>query len=163
MNYDIFNAFPACHTQRLQLDELPNDQLEALAEIAAYKVPNATIEDARALLQKTNQQYKAKEGITWGLYLEGELIGTCGYYRGFENDSGEIGYVMRSAFRQRGLMFEALQQLTEFGFRSMQLKRITAYTSAENIPSVRMLVKAGFTDSGQRHKELTIFESIGNS
>lgn len=162
MNPTAFQDFPTLTTKRLRLSELGGDQLDALAEIAAYKVPNATAEDALQLLERSRQQYKTKEGITWGLYFEGELIGSCGYYRGFKDDSGEIGYMMRADFRKRGFMKEALEKVIEFGFQSFELSRVTAYTAEENLPSVQMLLQAGFKDSGMKHKELTIFERLKN-
>lgn len=153
-----FTTFPSLKTERLQLRELSEKDLDPLIELAAFKIENATRDDAKALLLKTHDQFRLKQGITWGLFTEHELMGTVGYYRGFQNKCGEIGYVMCEQFKNKGYLTEAARAAIDFGFESLELDRITAYTSIENHPSVRVLEKLGFRNTETTHEGNTIFE-----
>ncbi len=158
MNTKVFEAFTELQTERLTLRSLDEKQLEALKEIASFKVPDATAADVRNLLEKTETEYAAQRGITWGLYHHGILIGTCGYYRGFANDSGEIGYVMRAAYRRKGFMKEAVEAVVSFGFTQMELVEVTAYTRDDNLPSIELLRSFGFRATDKMHEAYRRFE-----
>lgn len=159
MSFD-FSTFPILKTERLQLAKLDEKDLEPLIELAAFKVENATRKDAEALLLKTHDQFRLERGITWGLFTNNGLMGTVGYYRGFANKTGEIGYVMCEKFKNRGYLTEAAQAAIDFGFESLGLNRITAYTSITNAPSVRVLEKLGFRNTETTHDGNTIFELL---
>jgi ribosomal-protein-alanine N-acetyltransferase len=86
------------------------------------------------------------ESLHWGIFLKdsSELVGTCGYYRGFSRNNGEIGYILRPMYRGRGIMTEAVKLIVAFGFDTLKLETVVAYTSRENLASSEVLQKAGF-------------------
>ena len=153
MNTEPFNAFPTLSTRRLRLDKLTENSLNELIPIASFRVQHATRKDAEDLLKKTHEQYGAKQAITWGLYLKNELIGTIGFYRGFANNIGEVGYVMREDFKRRGYMREALHCIIRFGFETMELDGISAFTRDDNTASVALLGQFGFQRTPDLHEE----------
>ena len=73
-------------------------------------------------------------------------MGTVGFYRGFTNKTGEIGYVLNEAFRGQGFMEEALKSAIYYGFSQLELETIIAYTDGDNHSSIRVLLKTGFTE-----------------
>ncbi|MCB0701043.1 MAG: GNAT family N-acetyltransferase [Chitinophagales bacterium] len=77
-------------------------------------------------------------------------IGTCGYYRWYEeHNRAEFGYVMSNmAYRKQGLMTEAANALIPYAFDNMGVHRIEAFASPENEPSIRILEGLGFTKEG---------------
>lgn len=125
------------------------DDLNDFTPIAAYRTGAITAERVREILEKTSADFREQRGITWALVLEGRLIGTCGYYRGFEDRWGEIGYVMHPAFRRQGYMEEALRAIIAFGFDKLGLDGIGAFTSEQNTASVALLEKLGFSRTGE--------------
>jgi ribosomal-protein-alanine N-acetyltransferase len=70
--------------------------------------------------------------LHWGICLmaTGEIVGSCGFYRGFSDTIGEIGYLLKGVHRGYGFMTEAVRCVTDFGLRQIGLKQIVAYTDA---------------------------------
>jgi ribosomal-protein-alanine N-acetyltransferase len=56
--------------------------------------------------------------------LTNKIIGTCGYYRGFEKGAGELGCVLLPQHRGQGYMTSALLLAIEFGLNTIGVKCI---------------------------------------
>ncbi|MDC1221299.1 GNAT family N-acetyltransferase [Salibacteraceae bacterium] len=150
--------FPVIQTDRLTLRQLTVDDVEPMVEISAYKLPDPTPDEAEDYIKKANADFELGKGCTWGLESEGELVGTIGFYRGFANKTGEIGYVMREAHKRQGFMSEAIIAILNHGFGVLELKKITAYTQLSNRASVSMLEKLGFVNTNFKFEKYNIFE-----
>jgi len=61
---------------------------------------------------------------------------------------------MIERFEGNGYMSEALSEVLRIGFEELNLKKIEAFTSKENIRSVRLLERHGFI------KEKDVFDDI---
>lgn len=77
-------------------------------------------------------------------------IGNCGFHTWYvDHLRAEIGYdLVDDSFKQNGLMSEALQAIIPYGFNKMNLHRIEAFVGLENIPSLKLMDKFGFTKEG---------------
>jgi RimJ/RimL family protein N-acetyltransferase len=64
------------------------------------------------------------------------------------NRAAELGYWIRTDRAGRGLTTEAARALLAWGFRHLDLHRVTAYTDAANAASARVLDKCGFRREG---------------
>lgn len=146
----------------MNLIQLNQNHLEPMIEISAFKMPDPTPNQALEYINKANADFEKGVGCTWGLEFKGELVGTIGFYRGFANQTGEIGYVMREDFKRQGFMTEAINTILDFGFNELGLKKITAYTALENTASVRLLEKTGFANTQFKFENYTIFENRNN-
>jgi ribosomal-protein-alanine N-acetyltransferase len=82
--------------------------------------------------------------------LLGLNIGKPGYA------NGEIWYKLAPAFWAKGYATEAVKTILDFGFNQLQLHRIEAGCAVENIGSIKVLEKAGFTKEGRTRKLLPI-------
>lgn len=142
------------------LRKLTHSDVTPMIEIANYSIKNATKAQTLELIDKANTQFESGEGISWGMELDGKIIGSIGYYRGFANETGEIGYVMCEAFKRKGYMAEAATAVMNVGWNKLKLKRITAYTEIDNLASVLLLEKLGFRNTNQTFKHYTIFEML---
>lgn len=148
MNKRIFERFPELKTEHLWLRDLKVDHLQELLPIFFHKEGEAHDKrKALEIIQKVQLGFFKHETLTWGIFNEERLVGTCGYYRGFKKNIGEIGYVMNSEFRGKGWMKEALQKVIHYGFDEMGLLEIRAYTAEDNVPSIALLKQLGF-DTG---------------
>jgi ribosomal-protein-alanine N-acetyltransferase len=74
----------------------------------------------------------------------GKIAGTCGYYRGFENATGELGCVLLPQFRGQGFMTMAMQLAIDFGLNNMGLQRIWAITTKQNSQAISLLERLQF-------------------
>lgn len=66
----------------------------------------------------------------------------------------EIGYLILPGERGKGYTTEAVQVLTDYLFLSRQIERIQAVTDVGNVPSQKVLLKAGFQREGELRKAL---------
>jgi ribosomal-protein-alanine N-acetyltransferase len=85
-------------------------------------------------------------------------IGECGFHTW--NDShnrAEVFYNMKNdAFKQKGLMTEALNKVLEYGFTELKLHRVEALIAAENQPSHKLLQRYGFTKEGTMREDYVV-------
>lgn len=78
------------------------------------------------------------------------LIGTGGY-KGKPSEKGvvEIGYEISPAYRKRGLATEFAEALIIQAYSNSEVKIIIAHTLAEGNASGKILMKLGFTNTGE--------------
>ncbi|MCB0572740.1 MAG: GNAT family N-acetyltransferase [Phaeodactylibacter sp.] len=76
----------------------------------------------------------------------GKLIGDCGFHTWWlHNRQAELGYGMWDiAYRRKGLMAEAMEEVIRIGFQEMELERVEAFVGPDNSASISLLQKFGF-------------------
>ena len=145
--HTTFAAPPELASERLTLRALSLADVPDIREISVYDGVAATTDDeAREMLQRIEADMARGASLHWGICLtgSGEVVGTCGFYRGFDNGVGEIGYVVREEFRRRRIASEAVRLTVDFGLNEMGLRAVVAYTSAQNRASQALLARVGF-------------------
>ena len=88
----------------------------------------------------------------WDLvHLEtNQVIGDCGFHSWYKDHyRAEIGYGLKEEFRKQGLMYEALHRILQYGFKEMNLNRVEAFISPENIASRSLIKKCSFVYEGR--------------
>jgi RimJ/RimL family protein N-acetyltransferase len=93
-----------------------------------------------------------REGSRAGFAIEahdGEFLG-LGLFVQIDRDGrqGEIGYVVGSAARGRGVATRVLRLLTEWGFSQLGLERIELWIDVTNTGSERVAERAGYVREG---------------
>ncbi|MBL0341097.1 MAG: GNAT family N-acetyltransferase [Bacteroidetes bacterium] len=78
------------------------------------------------------------------------VVGWGGYHTIFtQHKRAELGYVLNEdQFKGKGYMKEALPHIIQYGFESMKLHRIEALIEPNNIPSLKLINRFGFTKEG---------------
>ncbi|MGV6397045.1 GNAT family N-acetyltransferase [Pseudomonas caspiana] len=150
------------HTHHLTLREFSLTDGPALSAILAdpevmrYSVrgvmsPHATDE----FIQWCVESYANSGFGPWAVVdnASGALAGFCGLNpeRVDGADEIELGYRLAPQFWGRGLATEAVRATLEYGFTVLELASIIAIVQPENIASVRVIQKAGF--SGYVHSQ----------
>ena len=80
---------------------------------------------------------------SFGVYLRGADV-MIGYYCCHRHgEEAELGYCFDSAYHRRGYAYESALALMEH-YRQTGVKRLTAGTAVENVPSMEMLLSLGF-------------------
>lgn len=147
MNLPPYTVFPELRTERLLLREVVDADIPSLLEILTYDgKAAATLEEGIQMIEKNRQNYQDGDSVNWVIEkLEtGELVGFIGYYRGFEHGIGEVGFILKAAFRGQGFMSPALALAAEFGLNQMQLKQVTAFTKPKNEKAIAVLERNHF-------------------
>jgi [ribosomal protein S5]-alanine N-acetyltransferase len=158
-----FTPFPVLATERLTLRHLAIDDdqeifaLRSDIEINKYlgRQASKTIEDARDFINKINDNIKKNDSIYWAITLTGnrKLVGTiCLFDLSDENNRCEIGYELLTNFQGQAIMKEAIEKVIEYGFQTMQLQTIDAYTHKDNQSSTKLLEKVKFKKSTEPDK-----------
>lgn len=153
-----FATFPVLSSGGLILRRVVPSDAPAVREISFYDGVAATTEDeAVAMLERIERDYAEGDSVHWGICLRGsdEVVGTCGFYRGYPGNVGEIGYLLREAYRGRGVMTAALRQVIAFGLEEMRLDGIVARTEPSNAASIGVLERLGFREVRSDPEELT--------
>lgn len=85
----------------------------------------------------------------------GAMVGWAAHYTSAPNFGWtEIGYATLPAQRSRGHASEAASLLTDYLFLTRDLTRVQAVVDMDNMPSLRVLEKAGFRMEGVLRKAL---------
>jgi ribosomal-protein-alanine N-acetyltransferase len=152
------DVFPELSTSRLQLIAMQPEHIRDLYRLlsdervnAFYPViPLSRPEDLLKVIDMFANKFSNKEAIRWGITLKdsSEIIGTIGYTGFTAGHKGSIVYALRPELWGRGLMQEAIKEVTRFGFKELELERIDAEVLPGNTPSERLLEKLGFRHEG---------------
>jgi len=97
---------------------------------------------------------ESKDDVIWIIEAEGRAIGTSGIHRiDWLNANAITGTFIgdRSAWR-KGYGGEAMALRTEYAFRWLNLHKLTSGALAENEPSRRALLKAGYREVGMQRE-----------
>jgi len=138
---------PELSNYRLELKRIELDEASEILELSVYDGFFAKNEaDARMILEKIDRDMLQGDSIHWGIYLNTthEIVGTCGFYKGFSENIGEIGYILKKTYRGLGIMTEAVKLVVGYGVNQKQLTNVTAFADASNQASIAVLKRAGF-------------------
>jgi ribosomal-protein-alanine N-acetyltransferase len=157
-NYPPYKNFPMLSSNKIVLRQVTNADADDVMEICYYdgiqaSNPNEAIE----MQKKINQDYLQGNSIHWGIVdsQSSKLVGTCGYYRGFVSNTGELGYVLKPSFEGRGYMSSALKKAIEFGINIIGLQKIIAITEKSNIKSQNVLKRLNFVQEAEQDNYIT--------
>ena len=79
-----------------------------------------------------------------GVWLDGELVGSCGLHFRIGAGGAEIGYWIHVAHLRRGLATEVARQLTERAFADPAIDRVEVHHDRANVASGGVPRKLGF-------------------
>ncbi|MBS1962632.1 MAG: GNAT family N-acetyltransferase [Bdellovibrionales bacterium] len=146
---ELFHGHPLLESTRFRLRPIRSEEVDRTHELGlAYwgGKPATSIEFARQSVEKMADEFRNDRGYHWLVEskVDGSIVAAVGFYRGFADAQGEVGYVVGSPFRGLGIMTELMPVLLAFGFGEKKLARIIAVTRGENAPSVALLKRFGF-------------------
>ena len=142
-----FIKYPLLENDNVLLREIDKNDIPSIKSITTYnRVLAETNEIAWKYAQKIKDDYIKGQSVHWGIIdkKSNQIIGTCGYYRGFENNRGELGCVLLPEYRGKGLMKEALQLAICFGYSNLHLEEVFALTNSNNEQAINLLNSLDF-------------------
>ena len=158
-----YDNFPFISNDKTSLRQIQNSDVQNLIEISFYDTIQATsLEQAIEMNSKINRDYEEGNTIHWGIVdnQSNRIVGTCGYYRGFDKEEGELGCVLLPQYRGQGFMISAMSLAIEFGIMKIGLNRIWAVTSQQNEKAIKLLERLNFKKIGIQGDSEVEFELI---
>ena len=73
-----------------------------------------------------------------------ETIGTCGLHDREGVEGIDLGYAILTRYEGKGYITEAAKAIISFVFEELELDKLSAITTEENIASNQLLLKLGF-------------------
>lgn len=115
-----------------------------------------TPEDAAWWLRMV-AEHDGQDGIFRAITVDGRIVGNISaeqksdvYHR-----DAEVGYLLLTEYWGRGIMTQALRQLTALAFEKLDIVRLTGLVYAPNTASCRVLEKNGFQPEGRLKNAVT--------
>ena len=152
-----FSKHPPLETIRLSLREPRIDDRDKIffmrtdPELNKYikRTPPKTLQEIDLFINDRLRDRQQGISIYWVLALKespDQCIGAISLWQ-FSKDrkTAEVGYDLHPHYQGKGYMSEALRVVLEFGFNTLDLDTIEAYTHIENKPSRKLLEHHAFT------------------
>lgn len=152
-----FTPFPNFETENLILKKMGYNDINDLFEMRrdprmneyTDTKPDENINETRIYIDKMNKGVDDDKWIIWAIqYKESnKVIGSISIWN-INRDQmiGELGYGIIPDYQGRGLMKEALSSVIEYGFNTMNLNALDAYTEENNLKSINLLKRCGFLE-----------------
>lgn len=142
--------------ERVRLRQITASDAADIEEITFYDgVPAKSVNDVIKMLALIEKDRARGEALHWGISLAASptVVGTCGFYRGFAAQVGEVGYVLREDYRGKGIMTAALRLVVAYGFDELGLTSVVAYTEPDNAASIAVLDRVGFVEVTEKESD----------
>lgn len=165
MKLPPYDIFPFISGEKISLREILSTDIEDLIEISFYDAVQATtFQEATEMQAKINKDYIDGNSIHWGIAdnSTNKIIGTCGYYRGLDQGTGELGCVLLPQYRGQGFMTAAMLLAIDFGINTIGLKRIWAVTTKQNEKAIKLLQNLDFIKTEDLDDNEIKYELIQN-
>jgi RimJ/RimL family protein N-acetyltransferase len=104
-----------------------------------------TLAARRAWIAGCERRAAAGEERFFGIWREGELVGSCGLHRRVGPGGLEVGYWVHAAHVRRGIATAAVRLLVDVAFAEPSVTRLEIHHDAGNAASGAVARAAGFT------------------
>jgi RimJ/RimL family protein N-acetyltransferase len=159
---------PSIETPRLELVSLSPETLELLLE---SKVPEANAQTGlhfppswpeqeswlmRYRLEQMQRDPSARPWLLRAVVLRdppGTVIGHINFHEPPKEDAVEIGYTIEEKHRRRGYAIESIRAMFEWA-RDRGVRRFIASVAPTNAPSLALVARLGFVQTGVQWDEL---------
>lgn len=161
LNFAVFPRIETEHIVLRQLEESDSKEIFLLrsdVRVNRYldRVRYNNVNEASEFIAKINDGIRQDKWMYWAIAVQesSKLGGTiCLWNFSDDNTIGELGYELLPALQGKGIMNKALREVVEFGFCSIGLQVIEAYTHKDNVQSTKLLVRNNFRQDTHRGDE----------
>lgn len=89
---------------------------------------------------------EGKSGLFRAVTVDGQVVGSISVERREDvyRIDGELGYMLQTDHWSKGIMTQAVAQISRLAFELLDIQRITAHVFLSNIASARVLEKNGY-------------------
>ena len=123
-----------------------------------------TVEDREHLIVDVfGPGWDDETDFSYGLFLDGEVVGGCGLHRRTVEGGLEIGYWTRAGHLGRGLATSAARELSAAAFRLGEITHVEIHHDKANVASGRVPAKLGFVLVREVRDEISAPGEVGLS
>ena len=126
----------------------PYAAMNADLEVMRHFPALLTKEESAASLERQRSLINERGWGCWAVEVDGVFAGFTGLnvpsFTAHFTPCTEIGWRFRREFWGRGLACRAAREALRFGFESLKLAEIVAFTAATNVRSRRLMERLGF-------------------
>ena len=134
-------------TERLELRTWREDDAEALAVAISSCLDHLlpwmpwaafeplAIEERLKLIREWDEQWQQGNGVVYGVFLDGAIVGGSGFHQRIGPGAIEIGYWVHADHTRRGFASEATAALTDVAFTREDIERVEIHHDRANAPS----------------------------
>ncbi len=132
--------------------------LRSNLEVVQYiaRAPFKLLSEAEEKTQELVKFIDNNESISWIINLNDQAVqigSICLWNFSTDRKTAEVGYDLLPEYHNKGIMNEALQCVVRFGFNTLKLEAIEAFTSKHNKGSIALLEKNSFNMEQDRKDE----------
>ncbi|MEQ8908688.1 MAG: GNAT family N-acetyltransferase [Vicingaceae bacterium] len=149
------STFPLLESKRLLLRQAQAKDWSQLAYLRSDKEVNEFVnrpaangkKEAMAFIEQLHLDFQAAKMFYWVICLKekDEMIGSiCLWHFSVDEKNAEIGCDLHPTFQGKGFMTEAMNRIIDFGFSTLSLTSIEAYTHRHNQASTQLLKRTDF-------------------
>jgi ribosomal-protein-alanine N-acetyltransferase len=155
-----YSGTPTIETDRLNLRRLELTDAQSVFDnwLSDERVTDNLIKGAHKTVSETIErvagivsEYGSEKFCYWGIQLKasGELIGAIDFFN-FDSatENCEVGYSLGYKWWNQGYGTESLKSVMEFGFRHMNIHKISAAHNLDNAASGKIMSKVGMEQEG---------------
>ena len=145
--------------KRIQLSPFDHSDKDLFIELSMstqmmeHVYTPCTYDEAKGAFEAKSQPWSetSDSWFTLGIteLATGEKLGSIGIkIVNHEAKIGEVGFMMKPSAQGKGFASEALTLLKEYAFAELELNKLTAICSVNNVGSYKLLEKLGFSREG---------------
>ena len=153
-------------TERLLLRKFKMSDAQFIANLLKEKEVAATtlmlpfpcsVKKAEKMIAEFHEEEQYQKATRWAIVLKetNEVMGGLRLAPNMAFNSAEIGFWLGRPYWRNGYILEAAKKVMEFAFDKMGINRLEAHAMQENLASIELLMKLGFSKEGY-HPELVI-------
>jgi ribosomal-protein-alanine N-acetyltransferase len=150
-----FNGFPVLESERLIFQQISTDdapdifELRTNEKVLRYsdRLPMKNMQEAMDMVKLISDTFDKNNGIAWSMKSKEtkRTVGHISFWRiNKEHHRAEIGYAMFPEYWGKGFMTEAINKVIDYGFSEIKFHSIEANVNPNNLPSIKLLERAGF-------------------
>ena len=169
-----FTNFPCLETERLKLRPLQQEDapeifaLRSSKQVNQYldRKPATSMKDAEGFIDTIRSKTGDGKQLFWAIHQKEEkkMVGTVLLWNISVADAkAELGYELLPECQGKGLMQEAVRAVLRYGFETLNLQTIEAFTWPVNKPSLSVLEKFHFTRDREAEKRADANEGRGDN
>lgn len=150
--------FQPLNTSRIALNKITpahaSQILQGLSNAAVTKymlIHYNTLQEVQEQMAYYKTQYETQKGMYWAMEEKQnqQFIGVIGINNvSIIHKKAELGFWVLPEQSNQGFVTEASKEVLAFCFDNLQLNRVEATVETENMPSITVLKKLGFTHEG---------------
>jgi len=159
------NVFPFIEGEKINLNSINLEHIGLYTKLmnspngrkyARFNVPQ-TIEEVKKLFEPTKQEVKDKIFFEIWQKKDKKAVGLIGFNRiQWFSRIGMITCMVEQEFWGKGIGTEAIKLVVDYGFKEMNLHKISARIFSPDKASIRIAEKLGFTHEITLKKEIFV-------